>query len=85
MAGETVKIRWTLDYGNHLHALAEEAIAQDREHITAYGAILEETKQDKGVIIYVVEYGDSDGWDARGQVEETSAQIGNHADYERIA
>ena len=85
MAAEgAIKIRWKLDYGNHLFAQAEAATAQDREHLIAYGTILEKTKQDEGVIVYVVEYADSDGWDARGQVEETHAQIGNHADFERI-
>lgn len=81
---DPIKIRWTLNYGEHLYSQAEAAIAEDREHIIAYGTILEESKPANGVIAYVVEYADSDGWDARGQVEETSAQIGHYASYERI-
>jgi len=85
MGALPVKIRWMLDYGRHLYSEAEAAIAEDREQIIAYGSIVEETKLCSGGIVYIVEYADSDGWDARGQVEETSAQIGAHADYERIA
>lgn len=84
MTTKPIQIRWTLDYGEHLFAQAEAAMREDREAIIAYGTITEETKKDGGVIVYITEYADSDGWDARGQVEETSVNIGNHADYERI-
>lgn len=81
-----IRVRFTLDYSDHLYAQATAAIDADREAILAYGSIVSESQQENGAKrIYTVEYEDSDGWEARGQAEETSAQIGLHATMERIS
>lgn len=77
-----IRVKWVLDYTDHPAGQYVAACDSDREDLIAYSAIVKESA--KGVVhTYIVEY-EVDGWVARGQVEETEAQIGPHAEAERI-
>jgi hypothetical protein len=85
-SGENVKVRFTLDYRGHLVGELAEAQAADNEALIAYGEITHESEEN-GIRICVVEYGDSDGWEARSQAEETLATLNTdskHASLERV-
>lgn len=79
-----MRVRFTLDYSEFIFQQALEAKTEDREKIIAYGEIIEDNfAAGEAQIVYVVEFGDEDGWTARGQAEETIAVIGEHASMER--
>lgn len=79
-----IRVRWTIDYSAHPHDAALEWIPEDREVICQYGAIVDE-KTAGPKHVYLAEYVDEDGWEARGPVEETHANLGStHASWERI-
>lgn len=82
-----VRVHYTLDYGGIVFANLRECIEDDYTALCKIGAPSPGT-WDGTTVTYEVSFSDaSDGWDGRGQAEETRQYLVNGADVkmERVA
>lgn len=77
-------VRITNDYSQYPYSDALTMLQEDREALKAYGSIRSEEEKTPGVKIWTVEFEKSDGWDARGQLEETLTSLRGLPSWERV-
>ena len=68
------RVEFIINYGEQPFGAVEQIIAEDRDKLSEYGAIVGERRVGEGqaTYIYTVEFETEDGWEAYEQAQETA-------------
>jgi len=80
-----IRVKFKVDYRSHLYEAALNAMSEDRETVVEYGALFTEESPEAGVKVYVVDFDNEDGWEARGLAEETLHNLPEGATLEKVS
>lgn len=72
-----VRVRYIIDYSEQPFGEVDQVIAQDREVLSEYGAVVDTQRSGNGEAIYTytVEFETEDGWEAYEQAHETLGRL----------